>query len=529
LTEIDGDVGFEFLYDNFFKKDMNKKSILCVLFAIFMTVIVFFGFVVKAQDNSLSLDLRASAGGDKNVAVGKKVVFDASKTTDNRNSAYIGYYWDFGDGTYSEGREVIHSYNLPGEYKVVLNVNNGYETDKDEITVNVYKDLVLLVADKTPTSDQIRDLKRDAARNQALLVAIINRQGEADYVIEGALSNALLEAKEDVQNADILILWTSGSLGLNAMSKFAQSAGNLADFRMDQKGIVSAGKNVKSNARIAQSTYDVLKPEYILLVKDSYLNSVISSHNSDDLLSKVQSDNAEHTLIGKHSERAVTKLGATNFLSYSINYLINRGVAIDNLFLLLMLPIIATLIAFLRQILGIKTFGIYTPTIITLCFISTGLKYGLTIFIVILLVATVLRFLLRKFKLLYLPRMAIVLCVVALVLLFLFMVGAYFNKTGMITLSILPILVLIIMVEKFIAVQIEKGGITAILLSLETILVSVVCYWIVNWEWFKTLILSYPELVLLTIVANVALGKWTGLRLSEYFRFKALLKKNSKS
>ncbi len=507
---------------------MKKNRIILLIFAFFLTVS--FCFSAKAQqDNFLSLELRSSAGGDKNVAVGKKVVFDASKTTDFRNSGYLGYRWDFGDGGYSEGKEAIHSYSLPGEYKVILTVNNGYETDKDEITVNVYKDLVLLVADKTPTSDQIKDLKREAVRNQVLLVTIMNRQGEADYVVEGVLSNALLEAKEDVQNADIVILWTSGSLGLNAMSKFAQSAGNLADFRMDQKGIVSAGKNVKSNARIAQSTYDVLKPEYILLVKDNYLNSVISSRNSGDLLSLAQADNAEHTLIGKHSERAVTKLGITNFLSYSINYLINKGVAIDNLFLLLMLPIIATLIAFLRQILGIKTFGIYTPTIITLCFIATGLKYGLTIFIIILLVATALRFILRRFKLLYLPRMAIVLCVVALVLLLLFMLGGYLNKTGMITLSILPILVLIIMVEKFIAVQIEKGGTTAILLSLETILVSVICYWIVNWEWFKTLILSYPELVLLTIVINIVLGKWTGLRLSEYIRFKALLKKNSKS
>lgn len=508
------------------KKVMNKNKILSVVFAIFTMVFLCFGFVANAQFDSLSLELRASAGGDKNVAVDKKIVFDASKTTDTRESEFIEYFWDFGDGTFADGKEVIHSYSLPGEYKVTLTVNNGVESDKDEVTVNVYKDLILLVADKTPTSDQLRDLKREASRNQVLLVTILNKQGEADYVTEGALSNALLEAKEDVQNADIIILWTSGSLGLNAMSKFAQSAGNLADFRMDQKGIVSAGKNVKSNARIAQSTYDVLKPEYILLVKDNYLNSVISSHNSGDLLSKVQSDNSEHTLIGKHSERAVTKLGVTNFLSYSINYLINKGVAIDNLFLLLMLPIIATLIAFLRQILGIKTFGIYTPTIITLCFIATGLKYGLTIFIIILLVASALRFLLRRFKLLYLPRMAIVLCVVALVLLLLFMVGAYFNRTGMITLSILPILVLIIMVEKFIAVQIEKGGTTAILLSLETILVSVICYWIVNWEWFKTLILSYPELVLLTIIINIALGKWTGLRLSEYFRFKSLLKKS---
>lgn len=506
---------------------MNKNIFLNFFVLLFFCLFVFI-WPARAQEINVS-SLQASAGGSKNVAVGKKVVFDAAKTIDPRNSAYVNYYWDFGDGTYSSGKEVIHSYNDAGEYKVTLTVDNGFEQDKDEILVNVYKDLIVLVADKTPSSEDIKNLKREAAREQVLLTAIINKQGDADYIVEGALANALLEDKEDIQNADLIVLWTAGSLGLNAMSKFAQTAGNLADFHMEEKGIVSIGKSVKANARIAQSTYDVLQPEYVMLLKDSSLGTVIKTKNSQELLSMVQRNNIDHTLIGKHSERAVTKLGLTNFLSYSINYLINKGVAIDNIFLLLMLPVIATLIAVLRQILGIKTFGIYTPTIITLSFIATGLKYGLTIFLIILLVATALRFLLRRFKLLYLPRMAIVLCILALILLFLFILGAYFNKTGLINLSILPILVLLILVEKFVAVQIEKGGTTAALLSVETILVSVVCYWIVNWEWFKTLILSYPELVLLTIVINIVLGRWTGLRLSEYLRFKTLLRKNAKA
>lgn len=504
-----------------------KRNILFLLAALLFVGIAQISLAQENGEKDIVKQIKAVVGENKNVAVNKKIVFDGSKSINPKEGTALRYYWDFGDGYRQEGQEVVHSYGQPGEYEVTLIVDNGFEKDKDELLVNVYKDLMLLVADNTPASEEIKVLKKYAAREQVLLEAVVNRQGDADYIVEGELVNSLLEARENVKDSDIIILWTSGSLGLNVMSKFAQSAGDLSDFDMDNKAIVSVGKSAKANARIAQSTYDVLKPEYIMLIKDSALHIVIDAKNSKDLIVSARAKGIENTLIGKHSERAVTKLGITNFLSYSINYLINKGVAIDNIFLLLMLPIIATLIAFLRQILGIKTFGIYTPTIISLAFIATGLKYGLTIFLIILLVATVLRFLLRKFKLLYLPRMAIVLCIVALVLLLLFVLGAYSNKTGMIGLSIFPVLVLIILVEKFISVQIEKGGFTAILLSVETILVSVICYWVVNWEWFKTLILSYPELVLVTLLINIILGRWAGLRLSEYFRFRRLRAKKA--
>jgi hypothetical protein len=112
-----------------------------------------------------------------------------------------------------------------------------------------------------------------------------------------------------------------------------------------------------------------------------------------------------------------------------------------------------------------------------------------------------------------------VLTVVALAILFTFILGARFQKTGFIFMSILPMLAMILLVERFIAVQIERGGRQAFILSLSTIIVSCVCYFIVNLEYLKTLILAYPELILLTLPINVLLGRWMGLRLTEYFRF----------
>jgi len=207
--------------------------------------------------------------------------------------------------------------------------------------------------------------------------------------------------------------------------------------------------------------------------------------------------------------------------------MVSQGVPQETVILLLMLPIVATVIAFARQIIGIKGFGIYTPLILSFAFLSTGLKYGLAFFVAILLVGTVTRYLVKKsrLRLLYLPRIAIVLSSVALAILTIFWLGAYTEKTGLISSSVFAILIMITLVEKFVSAQIERGARKAVILTSETLILSIVCYWVASWLWLQNTVFAYPVLVFFAaIIINIFLGKWTGLRFYEYFRFRELIK-----
>jgi len=209
-----------------------------------------------------------------------------------------------------------------------------------------------------------------------------------------------------------------------------------------------------------------------------------------------------------------------------ISFFLNEGIPFETVILILMLPIIATFIAFLRQVVGIKAFGIYTPLIITFAFLATnGLRYGIVIFLTVILSGLLMRFILKPFRLLYLPRVAIMLTVVAFVILFMLTLGSSFRRTGLAAVSIFPILIIITLVEKFVAVQIEKGNRTAVILALETLLISIVGFYLASWDLLIGILIANPWIVLLTLPINFFLGKWTGLRLSEYLRFKNILKK----
>jgi hypothetical protein len=219
-----------------------------------------------------------------------------------------------------------------------------------------------------------------------------------------------------------------------------------------------------------------------------------------------------------------------NFMDANINPLVQffmlQGIPEDTIVLILMLPIIATFIAFLRQVVGIKAFGIYTPLIITFAFLATnGLRYGIAIFLVIIFTGMLMRFMLKPFRLLYLPRVAIMLTVVALSILLFLVIGGAMKRTGLASVSIFPIVIMITLVEKFVSVQIEKGDKTALILAFETLIISIVGFYIASWESLQSVLLTYPWIILLTVPVNVAIGKWTGLRVSEYIRFRNILKK----
>lgn len=214
-----------------------------------------------------------------------------------------------------------------------------------------------------------------------------------------------------------------------------------------------------------------------------------------------------------------------NFLSYLVYYATTHGISEKTLAWILMLPIIATVVVILRQFLGVKTFGIYIPSIITISFLAVGLRFGLVLFLVILILGTILRVLLKKLRLLYLSRMAILLMAVSLATVFLVLAAIFIKPQRMTEISVFPMIVMIILVERFVEVQIEKGYKEAALLTVETLIIAIAGYFLLIWQKFQDLILHYPGIVLLILLTlNIILGRWTGLRAVEYWRFRKLLR-----
>ncbi len=477
--------------------------------------------------------LVAEAGPDKNVAVGRNVLFNASASSAPSN-ATLEYTWDFGDGQTFKGIDASHIYDQPGTYKAKLTVSDGKTTSHDSVLVSVAEDVVLLISDDTVSRDQLRYYRQYAQRSGTLLVNVRPQNGSTlDYILTRNVAEQLVASETDVSQAKVVVVWTSQNIGLNALTEVGRildSSGgaDTSGISFAQKAIVQISDRPSSGAlgRIAQTTYNTLLPQYVMLTTAPALETILAHPSVDTLAVQLQSTDTPYQLIGQHSQRALEKLTPFNFVSYGVNFLINRGVSQDTIFLLLALPIVATIISFGRQVVGVKAFGIYVPTIMTLSFIVTGLRYGVAAFLLLLAAATLARIAARRLRILYLPRMAIVLTIVSSTIFGALVLSAKLGESGILALSIFPILVMMTLTEKFVEVQIEQGNRQAIILTTETLVLAIVSYYIITWNELSTLILGYPELVLITLVINVVLGRFSGLRVFEYFRFRKLLKAN---
>jgi len=443
------------------------------------------------------------------------------------------YFWSFGDGGTDSGVEITHQYDRKGKYTAALSfLNEQGENEYYYVSVFVFSEVVFLVSDGSKNEEEINELISYASSKDILLVNIHDDASGPDYIVEGSLSQKLLEKSFNLEKAKFIICDTKGTIGLNSLSRLAQGIepDTFKSLGLSKKVIINInGASIGAISRIAQSTFDILKPELIILTQKEVVKELIVAQDTEDLLDIVKKANIEqrvnYKIVGVHSGRIIKKLSLTNFMSYGVNYMINKGVPINTITLLLILPVVATIISFLRQVIGVKTFGIYIPTIITLSFLSTGLKHGLFVFLVVLIAGSFARIFIRKLRLLYLPRMAIVLTLVSLTILAMLTYGAYSRRTALISMSIFPMLIMIILVERFAAVQIEKGFFSAVTLSAETLAVSIFCYYIMNWQFLRTFILAYPEIVFFLIIFNVIIGRWTGLRFSEYFRFGRMVRR----
>jgi hypothetical protein len=361
-------------------------------------------------------------------------------------------------------------------------------------------------------------------------------------LIEEDLAQQLLQSVPEIARADLIIGWTSGGVAANALSKFAQqiqgqsAAKTLSELLMPDKGIMLLSETPFAVlAPIAQNVFDQLNPAYVLLTRPQAFELLLTSEDAERAKNIILNSPFEFRLLGTFSTRTVRDFGPTNFVSFGINHLVNQGVPINSIILILMLPLIATILAFARQVIGIKAFGLVTPTITALAFLVMGLPAGLTVFAAVLVSGTLTRVLLRRLRLLYLPRMALVLTTISLAILVLLGVSlnlnalvprpfAIFPSLQPIAFSIFPSLILIILAEEFIALQFKSGARTALTTTFWTLALAIITYYIVSWELLRTLLLSYPEIILLTIPANLALGRWGGLRLTEYFRFRYLFR-----
>ncbi len=189
---------------------------------------------------------------------------------------------------------------------------------------------------------------------------------------------------------------------------------------------------------------------------------------------------------------------------------------------LLMVPIGALIMVLMRNIVGIDAFGTFMPVLIALAFRETQLLYGVVLFTLLVTLGLTIRFLLEKLRLLLVPRLTAVLIVVVLLMMVISLVSDRMNVESGISVALFPMVILAMTIERMSVVWEERGPADALRAAAGSLVVAVFAYLAMGQAWLEHLIFTFPELLLVVLALILVIGRYTGYRLLELGRFKAL-------
>jgi hypothetical protein len=191
--------------------------------------------------------------------------------------------------------------------------------------------------------------------------------------------------------------------------------------------------------------------------------------------------------------------------------------------ILLLLPLAALITALMRNVIGLGTFGTFSPALLAMSFIYADWKIGLLILLIVVTVGLFGRSILERLRLLMVPRLSIVLTMVILCVVFTLSALYYMFPTIEAQAVLLPMVIMAMLIERFHVTVEEDGIMYAAKLCFGTLLVALLCFAVLRWPEMGNFVLVYPETHLFTIALFILLGRYAGYRLTELWRFRDLV------
>lgn len=206
-----------------------------------------------------------------------------------------------------------------------------------------------------------------------------------------------------------------------------------------------------------------------------------------------------------------------SFLARATNRSLNKYV--------ILMPILAVIVVFFRLIVGVSTFGVFGPVVIalSLMLMQPNILQGVLIYLVLVSIGVAMKLLL--FGKMFLPNVAEMALIMAAVVIALFgfsFLPLSFQLSA--TAIFFPLIITTHLVERFSRTVEENKLSEAIKLLIRTMLIAILMAFV------GTFLINYSQetiwiLFAISIFLIVAMGNYTGLRLSELLRFSSFRKK----
>jgi len=187
--------------------------------------------------------------------------------------------------------------------------------------------------------------------------------------------------------------------------------------------------------------------------------------------------------------------------------------------MLLLLPLGALVVAFMRMVIGVRTSGTFMPVLIAVAFVQTTLIPGLVAFLTIVAIGLVMRGYLSSLNLLLVSRISALIILVIFITAGLSIFGYQMGfNTGM-TVTFFPMVIIAWTVERMSILWEEEGAREVLTQGVGSLFVAICAYLLMSMPLVRHLTFNFPELHLVVLGLILLMGQYTGYKLTELRRF----------
>lgn len=227
-------------------------------------------------------------------------------------------------------------------------------------------------------------------------------------------------------------------------------------------------------------------------------------------------------VLSLFESRPVDSLGPLSFMAFWVQKAVQMGIPANTIFLILLTPILALIVSLTRVVLGLPTLDMLVPIALAFVFVTLGIVGGALILTAIVLASYVAKTSLANLKIMFYPKRSLSILFLAMFVFAALTAATMLDLELALTVSIFPILVLMLLGDSIVSVQLSKSFSETAVITSTTIAVGLLGFWMASNGLVRDTLILYPELVLLTIPVNLMIGRYFGLRATEYFRFNSL-------
>ncbi|SHO56123.1 inactive transglutaminase family protein [Vibrio quintilis] len=219
-------------------------------------------------------------------------------------------------------------------------------------------------------------------------------------------------------------------------------------------------------------------------------------------------------------EATNNKVSADGLLNLSIHSLPLEEQAMFKTIMLI--PIGALIVVFLRVIIGLKTSGTFMPVLIAVAFVQTQLLPGIAGFLLIVGTGLIIRSYLSRLNLLLVSRISAVIIAVILMIALFTVLSFRLGISEGLTITFFPMIILSWTIERMSILWEEDGAKEVVLQGGGSLFTAILVYLGMTNSYIQHLTFNFIGIQFIILAVILLLGTYTGYRLTELKRFKPL-------